>query len=104
MMHEQFISEKICPVPSTLDTMRMAGGQPGLPQQFLWRNQTISVKKVLRCWRETGPCRHGSGERYLRKYWYEVQTDAGAVMKIYFLKPTKGNLKDAGWRIFSVRQ
>lgn len=101
-MSEQFISEKIYPAPGALDTARMASGQPGLPRAFLWRGRTVAIEQVLRQWRETGPCRHGSGEKYVRKFWYEVQT-ADGVMKIYFLKPSKGNLKDSGWRLFSVK-
>ena len=101
-MSEQLISEKIHPAPGALDTARMASGEPGLPKAFLWRGKTIAVEQVLRQWRETGPCRHGSGEKYVRKFWYEVKTSSEGVMKIYFLKPGKGNLKDAGWRLFSL--
>jgi len=102
-LNERLISEAIRPAPDSMDTARMASGQPGLPHVFLWRGKTVRIRKILRQWRETGPCRHGSGEKYLRKYWYEVETGTEGVMKIYFLKPGKGNSKDAGWRLFSVK-
>lgn len=62
----------------------MAAGEPGLPREFVWRGRTVRITAVLRTWRETGPCRHGSPERYVRKHWYEVATDSGGMMKIYF--------------------
>ena len=103
-MTEQFISEKLRPIRGTMDTARMVSGQPGLPKKFLWRGTTIKVEKVLRQWRETGLCRHGSGEVYLRKYWYEVQTACGKLMKLYFLKPSQGNSNETGWRLFSLKE
>ena len=83
-MAEQFISAAIQPVAGTFDAARMSTGEPGLPRQFRWRSQTIQIARVLKTWRETGPCRHGSGESYVRKHWFEVLTDSGDTMKIYF--------------------
>ena len=73
-MHERFISEAISPVAGTGDTARMAAGEPGLPREFVWCGRTISVTAVLRTWRETGRCHHGSPEMYVRKHWYKVAT------------------------------
>lgn len=83
-MGKKFIGEVIESEGSTFDTARMAMGEPGLPMRFIWRGNPIRVVRVLRSWRETGPCRHGSGERYVRKHWYEVLTDSGSTMTIYF--------------------
>lgn len=101
-MSEQFISEPIKPVADTLDTARMSIGEPGLPREFLWRNKTIEVKDVLRSWRETGPCRHGSRDVYLRKNWYEIKTADDTVMKIYFDRQPKGGRACGGWFLFSM--
>ena len=70
-MAEQFIGEAIQPVAETIDAARMSRGEPGLPRQFQWRSQTIRIARVLKTWRETGPCHHGSGEAYVRKHWFE---------------------------------
>lgn len=78
-MPERLISEPIKPVTETADTSRMAIGEPGLPRKFVWRGRTITVQAVLRTWRETGRCRHGSSEMYIRKHWYEVETDSGTL-------------------------
>ena len=101
-MAEEFISEAIEPVAETIDARRMAGGAPGLPRQFRWRSEVISIAGVLGTWRETGPCRHGSGEQYVRKHWFEVSTDSGMKMKIYFDRQPRSANKKRRWWLFSV--
>lgn len=83
VMGKRFISEPIVPDKASFDTGRMAKGEPGLPMRFSWRGRTFCVTKVLKSWHETGECRHGSGERYVRKHCYEVLTDAGSTMTLY---------------------
>ena len=78
----------------------MAMGEPGLPREFFWRGRTLRILEVRRRWKETGPCRHGSGERYVRKHWYEVVTDADGVMKIYFERQPRGGPKSARWWLY----
>jgi hypothetical protein len=85
----QFIEEAVAPDPASFDTARMAAGEPGLPRRFTWRGRVVEVAEVRRTWRETGPCRHGSGEQYVRKHWYEVRTADGDVMTLYFERSTR---------------
>jgi Domain of unknown function (DUF6504) len=101
-MAEDFISEAIQPVIETIDTSRMAAGEPGLPRQFRWRSQVIQIAQVLSTWRETGPCHHGSGEQYVRKHWFEVATDTGVKMKIYFERQSRSANKKNRWWLFSA--
>ena len=101
-MHERFISEVIKPVVATFDTSRMAVGEPGLPSEFVWRDRTLKIASVLRTWRETGKCRHGSPELYVRKHWFEVVTTSNSTMKIYFdRQPRKGHESDRWW-LFTI--
>lgn len=83
-MQTRFVSEPIEPVEGTLDTSAMARGEPGLPRKFVWRGEEYAVAEVLRQWKQSSPCRHGSGERYVRKHWFEIRTTNGAEMRIYF--------------------
>jgi hypothetical protein len=101
---EQFISEVIKPVADTCDTSRMAAGEPGLPREFGWRGRTVRVAELLRVWRDTGPCHHGSGEMYVRKHWFEIRTPEGEIMKLYFQRqPPRGGKPATGrWRLYSV--
>jgi len=102
-MSERLISEAIKPITETADTSRMAIGEPGLPREFVWRDQTVTVRAVLRSWWETGKCRHGSPEMYVRKHWYEVVTVSDGTMKIYFDRQGRGR-GGARWWLFSVSE
>jgi phosphoribosylglycinamide formyltransferase-1 len=99
---QAFVSEPIAPVGAAADTDGMAGGGPGLPRAFAWRGETIVIAAVLRTWRETGPCRHGSPEVYVRKHWFEVVTTANRTAKIYFDRQPRGPRSISRWWLFSI--
>jgi len=101
-MPERLVSEVLRPVVATSDTSRMAAGEPGLPREFMWRGRTIKITTVLRTWRESGKCRHGSPEMYVRKHWFEVATTANSTMKIYFDRQTRGARKNYRWWLFTI--
>lgn len=101
-MPDEFIGDPLTPDTATFDTARMAAGEPGLPARFLWRGEPVAVRTVLHSWRETGDCRHGSGERYVRKHWYELATTHGT-MKAYFERKPRGGAKGARWWLYSRR-
>jgi len=103
-MPSSFISEPILPVEASFDTSGMARGEPGLPRKFRWRQKEFMVEEVLEQWKEHGDCRHGSGERYVRKHGYRVRTTDGAVMKLYFQRSAgRGKLPiTSRWRIQSI--
>ena len=102
-MAEQFVSEAIRPVAGTADVGAMATGAPGLPRAFTWRGRTVTIERVVRTWRETGPCRNGSAEAYVRKHGFEVLTDAGERMTLYFDRQARsGTRPKARWWLLSV--
>ena len=101
-MAEQFVGAAIQPVVGTVDASRMSAGEPGLPRQFRWGSRTVGVARVLKSWRETGPCHHGSGDRYVRKHWYEVLTDSGETMTIYFERQPRARSNKSRWWLFTV--
>jgi len=98
----RFVSEAIVPVVETADTSAMALGEPGLPREFVWRNEPLKIAGVVRSWRETGPCRHGSPESYVRKHWYEVETVDGRTARIYFDRQPRGGRTGRRWWLFSI--
>jgi phosphoribosylglycinamide formyltransferase-1 len=83
-MASSFISEPIKPVEDSFDTAGMARGEPGLPRKFHWRGKEFVVAEVLKQWKDHGDCRHGSGERYVRKHGYRVRTTKGEIVSLYF--------------------
>lgn len=98
-MREEFVSEPISPVEGTFDTTGMTHAEPGLPRRFVWREREYAVDDVLETWKETGPCRSGSPEQYLRKHWYKIRTRDGLEMTIYFERQarTKKQSKKRWW-------
>jgi phosphoribosylglycinamide formyltransferase-1 len=103
-MAEQFVSAAIEPVVGTVNAARMSAGEPGLPRQFRWGSETIHIARVLKTWRETGPCHHHSGERYVRKHWFEVLTDSGDTMKIYFQRQARSRSNKSRWWLCTIDQ
>ena len=81
-MNETFIGEAITPEDMSFSVSPMAMGKPGLPRTFSWKGRRFSVIEVLEEWKESGNCRHGSGERYVRKHWFRVRTTEDHVMSI----------------------
>jgi hypothetical protein len=98
-MSEEFVSEPIKPVAGTFDTAGMTRGEPGLPGRFVWRQQEYAVAEVLQAWKESGPCRSGGPEQYLRKHWFKIRTDDGLEMTVYFERQarTKRQAKNRWW-------
>ena len=103
-MSEEFVSEPITPVAGTFDAAGMTRGEPGLPERFMWREQEYTVADVLETWKETGPCKSGSAEQYLRKHWFKVRTDDGLEMTLYFERQArnKGQSKKRWW-LYTIR-
>ncbi len=86
----RFVSEPVEPEPGRFAAGPMAAGAPGLPLRFRWRGEAHEVARVLAAFRETGPCRHGSGERYARRHVYRVLTAGGLEMQLYFERQPRG--------------
>ena len=103
-MPASFISESITPVEGTFDAGGMARGEPGLPRKFRWRKQEYTVAEVIEQGRDHGSCRHGSGERYVRRHTYRVRTTDGSVMNLYFQRNSLGEKSSpkSRWRIRSI--
>jgi len=100
----RFVSEPITPLDQSFDPSRMASGEPGVPQRFRWRKQEIAVAAILESWREFGDCAHGSGERYVRRHCYRVQTVAGPVMTLTFQRSfgrARFRIKSR-WRLLNI--
>ena len=101
-MKETFIGAAIVPEDMSFSVSPMAIGKPGLPRTFSWQGKKFAVTEVLEEWKESGNCRHGSGERYVRKHWFRVRTTEDLEMKIYFERQARSS-GGSRWRLFSIR-
>ena len=99
---QRFVSEPLEPIAGTIDPTAMTRGEPGLPSEFVWRGKPLRVARVLRTWRECGPCNSGSGESYLRKHWFEVETTSHQLARIYFERQARGPSQRQRWWLFSI--
>jgi len=83
-MQAHFIGEEIHPLAEEFDYSASAPGEPAIPRKFKWRQEIIEIRLILRKWKSSSGCRHGSRDRYVRKHWYEIRTTDNRVMTIYF--------------------
>ena len=99
----QLISEPLEPQPGAFNASVMARGKPGLPYGFSWRNQKMVLVEVLKHWKESGPCRHGSSERYVRKHWYKIRTGNHQIATLYFDRQTHStSQKKRRWWLYTL--
>lgn len=95
-----FVSEPITPLSSG-DISAMTRREPGLPEAFEWRGKTHRVAETTGNWKSYNNCQFNPKETYLRKHWYEVKTDTGHTLVLYFDRQprTQSQRKDR-WVIF----
>jgi len=98
-MRESLISERLEPMMGEVDARRVVIGAPLLPVRFRWRGVEYRVAEVLGEWKETGPCHHGSGERYVRKHWFHLRMVTGEEFKVYFERHARSpkQMKQRWW-------
>jgi hypothetical protein len=101
-MIDAFVGESITPEDLSFSASQMAMGKPGLPRSFAWKRGNFSILEVLEEWKECGDCRHGSGERYVRKHWFRVRTTDNLEMRIYFERQARSS-GGSRWRLYSIR-
>jgi hypothetical protein len=102
--HKEFVSEPVSPVPGSFGTSPLASGEPGVPLRFVWRGVEYQVTRVLETWKTTGPCRNGSGERYVRRHWFRVETADGSRMELYFDRQARTSRKFERWWLATVEE
>ena len=102
-MPATFISEPITP-DASFDPLAMARGEPGLPEKFRWRGREWIVAEVLETSKEYGDCKHGSGERYVRRHCFRIRTTEGHVMRVYFQRTFGRARAAARWWLQSVEE
>jgi hypothetical protein len=100
--NKEFVCEPVKPVEGSFDASTMAAGEPGLPGRFVWRGVEYEVARVLEKWKTTGPCKHGSGEQYVRRHWYRVETVDGTRMELYFDRQVRTKQRAQRWWLAAV--
>lgn len=99
---DRFVSEPVAPCPGSFDTGAMAAGEPGLPLRFHWRGDAFEVAAVLERWKDTGPCRHGASEQYVRRHWYRVRTRCGRSVVLYCSRQAPRGRARREWVLYTI--
>ena len=102
-MKAEFVSEVIRPVAGAGDSAGMVRGEPGFPKRFIWRETEYVLAEVLATWKQSGPCKSGSNEKYLRKHWFRIRTADGVEMEIYFDRQARSKRQAKNrWWLYTV--
>lgn len=97
-----FVGESITPVFGE-GAVAPAAGEPIVPSGFIWRSEEYRIEAVLKTWKESRACKHGSSERYRRKHWYRIRTTDGREMEIYLERQARSSRqRKKRWWLFSV--
>ncbi len=71
----------------------------------LQRDKEYAVAEVLEKWKESGPCKSGSSEMYLRKHWFKIMTEDGSEMTIYFERQPRAKRENKKrWWLYTINQ
>lgn len=98
-----FVGESITPLFHEGTGSSIAVGEPIVPSGFIWREKEYRIQSILETWKESGPCKSGSSERYLRKHWYRIRMADGTEMEIYFERQARSpKQRTKRWWLFSV--
>lgn len=92
----RFISAPITPCGEGFLTAA-DGSAPPIPKAFSWKEREFHVTRVLRSWRSTKTDR---GDTYLKRHWFELQTDAGAQIEVYYDREVRKGA--AHWFLYTV--
>lgn len=99
----RFVSEAIEPIGDDFVPEPVPVGEPAVPQRFRWRDEEFAVARICDRWKETRSDTHKSGQQYLYKHWYRIQTGDGRTIKVYFeRRPRSAGQAKRRWWLFSI--
>ena len=102
-MEDEFVGQSIKPVAGAFDTVAMTRGEPGLPNGFIWNDREYKIAEVLKVWKETGPCKTGASEMYLRKHWFKFRTEDNMEMTVYFERQARSKSQNkTRWWLYTI--
>lgn len=101
---EKLVSEPVKPIfDDGCSDCPVVVGEPLVPQAILWRGTNYPVLRVLSSGKGLGPCTHNSGERYVTKHWYVLETTNHMTMRLYFeRRPRSRGARARRWWLYSV--
>lgn len=93
---KRFVSRPIVPAGEGFITPA-SGGEPPIPQAFLWENRTLVVSALIRSRRSTKSDR---GDVYLKRHWYELELAGGGTIEVYYDRQARRGT--AQWWLYTI--
>jgi hypothetical protein len=94
---QKFVSEEIVPTDGSFETSSMLRGEPSLPPEFTWRDETLTVGALRRTWRGL---KEDRGDTYLKRHYFEFETGDGRVAVVYFERHARRG--QPRWFLFTI--
>jgi hypothetical protein len=92
----KFVGRPLVPIEEGYVTPA-TGGEPPVPRAFRWDDETLRVTAVLRTWRSTKGDR---GDTYLKRHWYELQTESGKKAEVYYDRASRRGASP--WWLYTI--
>jgi hypothetical protein len=91
-----FVGKAIVP-DGAMEIATLSHGEPSLPQAFLWDDERLEVRVLVKTWRST---KEDRGDVYLKKHWFEFETTDGRIAVVYF---DRGAMRDKPrWYLYTL--
>lgn len=97
-MARKFVSQPIGPAGDGFLTPA-SGSAPPMPCAFTWEDRTLRITAVLRSWRSSKTDR---GDTYLKRHWFELKTDDGATIEVYYDRETPARRGASRWWLYTI--
>jgi Family of unknown function (DUF6504) len=94
----RFVSQPLEPTGAAFVTAP-SGKEPPVPRAFVWNDRTLAISSVLRTWRTTKADR---GDAYLKRHWFELQTEDGARVEVYYDREARRGA--AQWWLYTIEE
>jgi Family of unknown function (DUF6504) len=94
----RFVSRPLAPAGDGFITPP-SGNEPPVPRAFLWEGRRLVVSSVLRTWRSTKTDR---GDAYLKRHWFELQTEDGARVEVYYDREARRGAP--AWWLYAIEE
>jgi|SRR5579862_7806996 len=98
MSTRRFVSRPILPAGEGFIT-EASGSEPPVPRAFVWDGRTLEISAVLRSWRSSKGDR---GDNYLKRHWYELQTNDGARIEVSYDRESRRG--SAPWCLYTISE
>jgi hypothetical protein len=94
----RFVSAPIVPEGDDFVTPA-TGHEPPIPRAFRWGDRRLVIAGLLGRRRST---KNDRGDTYLKRHWFELRTDDGARIEVYFDREARR--RSSRWWLYAIEE